>query len=192
MRFQNVASAARCWRSGPPETHVDEDGFAVADFSFEEVGEILRALERLDCTSVSLEYGDLKLEMRRDATVEPDRTDRPVPTPASAAVRQPDEVAVPHAPAPGPTPPANGDLPGHWVPVTTPMVGTFYRAPGPGEAPFVAVGDAVSPGQTVGVLEVMKLFTELTAEVEGKVARIDAEDAALVESGQALVWIEPS
>jgi acetyl-CoA carboxylase biotin carboxyl carrier protein len=72
------------------------------------------------------------------------------------------------------------------------MVGTFYRAPSPGEPPFVEVGDAVRPGQTVGVLEVMKLFTELTSEVEGKVARVAAEDATLVESGQALVWIEPA
>ena len=68
----------------------------------------------------------------------------------------------------------------------------FAPAPGPGEPPFVEVGDAVRPGETVGVLEVMKLFTELKTDVGGKVARIDAEDAALVESGQPLVWIEPS
>jgi acetyl-CoA carboxylase biotin carboxyl carrier protein len=155
----------------------------VVDFSFEEVGEILRALEKLDGASVYLEYGDLKLEVRRGAeSVPPSRTvTEPVPAPQQET-RPQQELRQSDA----------EDVPAHWVAVTTPMVGTFYRAPGPAEPSFVEPGDAVRPGQTVGVLEVMKLFTELKSEVDGKVARIDAENAALVESGQALIWIEPA
>jgi acetyl-CoA carboxylase biotin carboxyl carrier protein len=163
----------------------------VADFSFEEVGEILRALERLGCASVWLECGDLKLEMHRDAESQPASPAPPTTRRPAVAGRAVDTAAgAPRASDSGT--PDEGDVPPHWVAVSTPMVGTFYRAPGPGEPPFVEVGDAVRPGETVGVLEVMKLFTELKTDVDGKVARIDAEDAALVESGQPLVWIEPS
>jgi acetyl-CoA carboxylase biotin carboxyl carrier protein len=166
----------------------------LADISFEEVGKILRALERLDCDNIYLEFGDLKLEVSRGAeapraAAAPVTAMAPPPTPESQAV--PDAVPRTEVTAAATSPPAD-DVQQHWICVAAPMVGTFYRAPGPGEDPFVEVGDVVRPGQTVGVLEVMKLFTEVKSEVEGKVTRIDAEDAVLVESGRALVWIEPS
>ena len=91
-------------------------------------------------------------------------------------------------------PPVNGqsDTPDHWMAISAPMVGTFYRSPKPGEPTFVDVGDVVAVGDTVGLVEVMKLFTELKTEVAGKVARVDADDTALVEFGQPLIWIEPA
>jgi len=71
------------------------------------------------------------------------------------------------------------------------MVGTFYRAPGPGEPPFTEVDSHVTPGDQVGIVEIMKLMNEITATVEGRVVRIDAENGELVEYGTPLVWIEP-
>lgn len=156
----------------------------MTDISFEEVGKILRVLERLDCDSLYLEFGDLKLEMSRGAEPVAPTVARPAPESRPAADVTPRTEPPTAAPA-------EDDPAEHWIPVTAPMVGTFYRSPEPGKPPFVGVGDAVSPGQTVGILEVMKLFTEVKAEVEGRVTRIDADDAVLVESGRALVWIEP-
>lgn len=75
--------------------------------------------------------------------------------------------------------------------MAAPMTGTFYRSPAPGDPPFVQPGDEVKAGQTVALIEVMKLFSELKAEVDGTVARIDAQDRCLVEYGQPLMWIEP-
>lgn len=75
--------------------------------------------------------------------------------------------------------------------VESPMVGVFYRAPNPGAPAFVDVGDAVSPGQTLCLLEAMKLFNELKAEVEGRVKAIHVENAQPVEYGQLLFEIEP-
>jgi oxaloacetate decarboxylase (Na+ extruding) subunit alpha len=85
--------------------------------------------------------------------------------------------------------PAGGDAP---VRVESPMVGVFYRAPNPGAPAFVDVGDAVVPGQTLCILEAMKLFNELKADVAGTVLAIHAENAQPVEYGQLLFELEPA
>jgi acetyl-CoA carboxylase biotin carboxyl carrier protein len=72
------------------------------------------------------------------------------------------------------------------------MVGTFYHAPDPGARPFVKVGDDVRPGQTVGVLEVMKMMNPVTAEVAGCVVEFAAGDAEPVEFGQPLLAVLPA
>jgi acetyl-CoA carboxylase biotin carboxyl carrier protein len=80
----------------------------------------------------------------------------------------------------------------HFQPITAPMVGTFYRSPNPEAAPFVEEGDEVHPGQTVCIIEAMKLFNEIQAEVAGRVARVLAENGTPVEYGQPLFLIDPS
>jgi acetyl-CoA carboxylase biotin carboxyl carrier protein len=71
------------------------------------------------------------------------------------------------------------------------MVGTFYRAPAPDAPPFVNEGDRVSAGQTVCLIEAMKMFNEIPAEMSGRVVRILVENGAPVEYGQPLMLIEP-
>ena len=73
--------------------------------------------------------------------------------------------------------------------VTSPMVGTFYRAPNPGAEPFVKVGDQVEAGQTLGIIEAMKLLNEIEAETSGTVKEICVENAQPVEFGQPLFII---
>jgi acetyl-CoA carboxylase biotin carboxyl carrier protein len=90
-----------------------------------------------------------------------------------------------------PPPPAavvRGDL----VAITAPMVATFYRSPAPGEPPFVSVGDRVSSGQPVCILEAMKLMNELETETGGEVVEILVDNGAPVEFGQVLMRIRPS
>lgn len=70
------------------------------------------------------------------------------------------------------------------------MLGTFYRAPAPGERPFVEVGDKVGPGDTVCLVEVMKLFNSVKAGVAGTVVKITVENGSMVEHGQTLILIE--
>jgi len=77
------------------------------------------------------------------------------------------------------------------VEVSSPMVGTFYRAPAPGEAPFVEVGDRVRQGQTVCIIEAMKLMNEIEAEVSGQVMEILVQNGEPVEYGQPLMRINP-
>ncbi len=110
------------------------------------------------------------------------------------AVRRADEVAVPAigaAPA-ADAPPVEADPQLDGVTrVESPMVGVFYRAPNPGTPAFVDVGDTVVPGQTLCLLEAMKLFNELKAEVAGTVRSIHVENAQPVEYGQLLFELEP-
>jgi acetyl-CoA carboxylase biotin carboxyl carrier protein len=94
-------------------------------------------------------------------------------------------------------PPSEGNLPpveprdDSLVRVESPMVGTFYRAPAPGSAPFVTEGDAVAAGQTLCILEAMKLMNEVKAEVEGVIRAIHVGNAEPVEYGQLLFELEP-
>lgn len=166
----------------------------MSDLSFAEVGEILHLLQAVDGSDVELEWGDLRIRVRRGgpAPVEPDQLASPRGDRAETHIEPADDGAKPPADADAPTGDGAGVVPDHWVAVTAPMAGTFYRAPSPGEAPFVEVGDTVEVGGTVALVEVMKLFTELKAQVAGKVARVDAADGGLVEFDDPLLWIEPA
>jgi acetyl-CoA carboxylase biotin carboxyl carrier protein len=108
-----------------------------------------------------------------------------LPAPMGAATGAP---AVPAAAEEAPPAPAKSNL----VDVTSPMVGTFYRAPAPDAPPYVEPGTSVSRGQTLCILEAMKLMNELQNEVDGVVREILVEDADPVEFGQVLFRIEPT
>lgn len=76
------------------------------------------------------------------------------------------------------------------TPIVSPMVGVFYRAPSPDDPVFVEVGDRVERGQTIGLIEAMKVFNEVTAEASGVVAQISTENGQLVETGQPLLLLK--
>lgn len=105
-----------------------------------------------------------------------------MPLPAAAPAGAPAAEAAAEAPA------SDSNL----VDITSPMVGTFYRAPAPDAPSYVDVGSSVSPGDTVCIIEAMKLMNELEAEVSGRVVEVCVENAQPVEYGQVLFRIEPS
>ena len=112
----------------------------------------------------------------------------PVQVHQPVTVAQPMPVAVPApevAPAPAPTAPQQTG-----TPLTSPMVGTFYRAPSPGADPFVKVGDTVKKGQVVCIIEAMKLLNEVEADMDGTVKEVCVENGQPVEFGQSLFIIE--
>ena len=94
------------------------------------------------------------------------------------------------AQAPAPMPVAA--VPSHWIAVKAPNLGTFYRAPKPGAAPYVEIGQAVDAENEVCLIEVMKLFTSVRAGVAGTVRQIVVQDAEMVEHDQVLLYIEPA
>ena len=95
------------------------------------------------------------------------------------------------AAAPAAAPAAAASHPANWYCVTSPMVGTFYAAPAPGEPAFVQVGDEVAANQTLCIVEAMKLMNEIGAEEMGTVREVCVEDATPVEFGTPLFYIEP-
>lgn len=112
----------------------------------------------------------------------------PVQVHQPITVAQPMPVPVPApeaAPAPAPAAPQQTG-----TPLTSPMVGTFYRAPSPGADPFVKVGDTVKKGQVVCIIEAMKLLNEVEADMDGTVKEVCVENGQPVEFGQSLFIIE--
>ncbi|MDX1745448.1 MAG: acetyl-CoA carboxylase biotin carboxyl carrier protein [Halobacteriales archaeon] len=119
----------------------------------------------------------------------------PAAAPAAPPTSPQPEPSAPAAETPAPekeTPEveAEAESEGAHHTVESPMVGTFYRAPSPEAPPFVEVGDTVRPGQTLCILEAMKLMNELQSEVSGTVRKILVENGEPVEYGQALFQIE--
>ncbi len=91
------------------------------------------------------------------------------------------------APAPG----GSGAV-GDAVPIIAPMVGTFYRTSSPDAPPFISEGELVSPGQTVCIIEAMKLFNEIQSDIQGRIEKVLVENAAPVEYGQPLFLVRPA
>jgi len=103
----------------------------------------------------------------------------------------PGAAGSPVAATPSVAPPAAAAVRGDLVEITAPMVATFYRSPAPGESSFVELGARISVGQTVCILEAMKLMNELEAEVSGEVVEILVENGTPVEFGQVLMRVKP-
>ena len=156
----------------------------------DQLHKLLALLGDSDIQELKLEGDDFRLEVRRNmpgaAPVAMIQAPAAMAMPPAVAP-VPAAAATPSAPPPA-APAARGDL----LEVTAPMVATFYRAPAPGEAPFVEVGSRISTGQTVCILEAMKLMNELEAEVSGEVVEILVENGTPVEFGQVLMRVKPA
>jgi oxaloacetate decarboxylase alpha subunit len=138
------------------------------------IQEVVRIVQETGVGEITIEEEGLRVSVRRQAEL----VAAPVVLPLDASGAEP---------PPAPVAPRDSSL----VRVESAMVGTFYRAPSPGAAPFVEVGDAVAPGQTLCILEAMKLMNEVKAEIEAVVRSIGVDNAAPVEYGQLLFELEP-
>jgi acetyl-CoA carboxylase biotin carboxyl carrier protein len=168
--------------AGPEETPLS------GKIDYEEIRKLVALLEEKNLSVFELEIEGLKVKIGRN-----------VPAPAAPAA--PPVAAVP-APAPaihGAAAAAAAEVliqaaeaaKGHNL-ILSPMVGTFYRAPDPTSAPFVDIGDTVKKGQTLCIIEAMKLMNEIEADVDGTIVEIFAENAKPVEFGQKLFAILPA
>lgn len=154
--------------------------------------ELLKFINKSDLTEVVIEQKDLKLKVKRGGAA-PAFIAAPVAAESTPAV----PVAAPPAPAAAPPKPAvqaqaaaeaaeTGQV------ITSPMVGTFYRKPAPDKPNFVEVGSVVNKGDVLCIIEAMKLFNEIEAEVSGKILKVLVEDETSVQYDQPLFEIEPA
>jgi acetyl-CoA carboxylase biotin carboxyl carrier protein len=111
---------------------------------------------------------------------------------ASPANYAPQQQAPAAVPVPTTTKPAEAPKADNLVTIKSPMIGTFYRQAGPGKPIFASVGDEVTPGKVVCIIEAMKLFNEIESEVKGKIVKVLVEDASPVEYDQPLFLVDPS
>lgn len=160
---------------------------------FNELRELLAAIAQTDISELTLKSADFELTVRKAMRVTPpaDLSGSagvviPAPPPMSAPSLEAARGSAAPASA-GASPPIDR----RWVEVTSPMVGTFYRSPAPDEPSFVEVGDRLRTGQTVCIIEAMKLMNEIEAEVSGQLVEVLVQNGESVEYGQPLMRINP-
>jgi acetyl-CoA carboxylase biotin carboxyl carrier protein len=152
-------------------------------FKFDEICELIKLVASTGVAALEVEHGGSKL--RIDG----------VPPVVVAAAPAADAAAAATRPAPAPAPgsaeaQAIADEGLHWV--ISPIVGTFYRAPNPDAEPYVKVGDIVREGQTLCIVEAMKLMNEIECDVAGTIVKVLPDNAQPVEYGERLFAVRPA
>ncbi|SNS75114.1 acetyl-CoA carboxylase biotin carboxyl carrier protein [Geodermatophilus saharensis] len=152
----------------------------------EEIVDLARALPG-PLRRLTVRSGDRSVEVEWAADVVVAPAAAPAAAPASGALQAvtPAAATAPESPAAAP------EVPEGTVPVRAPLVGTFYTAPSPGAEPFVRVGDEVEAGQTLGIVEAMKLMNPIVADSAGVVTEVRVGDAESVEYDQVLLLLRP-
>jgi acetyl-CoA carboxylase biotin carboxyl carrier protein len=156
---------------------------------FKELKELLAAIAANNITELTLKNSEFELTVSQGQSTINTNTIAAVSTDIHAesiAIPKPEQLTiVAERPAAPPTPDKK------WVKIESPMVGTFYRSPAPDEPPFASIGDRIRSGQTVCIIEAMKLMNEIEAEVAGQVMEVLVENGQPIEFGQTLMYINP-
>lgn len=160
---------------------MNKDATPQTSVPLEELRRIVKLMKDNDLSYFQFEKDGFKVKLRRGA-------EQIFAAPAAIAA-QPAAVAAPAASA-APAPVAAAPAKPEGTEITSPMVGTFYSASSPGAAPFVSVGDTVSVGQTICIIEAMKVMNEIKAEKSGVVTAIVAEDGTPVQFGATLFLLK--
>jgi acetyl-CoA carboxylase biotin carboxyl carrier protein len=170
-------------KSGKNSTPTGLSNFS--DMNTTEIRDLIDFISKSGLNEVDIETKELKLHVKR----EPDqKVLKATPAPMVAApVASVAAAAAPPAPPKAEKPAAGKKT----VDIKSPMIGTFYRSANPDSPPFVSVGDKVSPGQTVCIIEAMKLFNEIESEVSGTIVKVAVENSSPVEYDQVLFAVEP-
>ena len=161
----------------------------------EDLNRLIEKISTSDIQEFSLEGEDFKLEIKRNLFDQNQGTNNLVSSASFDRQTTENQKAindnfsiVKEPETPQVAPPGRADL----IEITSPMVGTFYRAAAPGEAPFVEVGNKVKVGQTICILEAMKLMNEIESEFDSEIVEILVENGTPVEFGQVLMRVKQS
>ncbi|WP_298140548.1 acetyl-CoA carboxylase biotin carboxyl carrier protein [Flavobacterium sp.] len=155
-----------------------------------EIQNLIKFVSNSGVAEVKLETGDIKITIR--TTLEGNTPDITYvqQAPMQQAVPQIAQAPVSQAPAAPAATPADDNA--KYITVKSPMIGTFYRKPAPDKAPFVEVGATIGKGDVLCVVEAMKLFNEIEAEISGRIVKILVDDMSPVEFDQPLFLVDPS
>ena len=151
-----------------------------------EIQELIDYISNSGLAEVKIKTQEFELSIKKyadSAQVAVAPAPAPIPAPAPAPVPAP--VAATPAPAPA-------AAPSNLVEIKSPMIGTFYLTPNPDSAPFVTEGASIKAGQTVCIIEAMKLFNEIESEISGKIVKILVSNATPVEYDQPLFLVDPA
>lgn len=154
---------------------------------------LLNLISDSDVNEVEIEEGDFKIRVKKEADTIYRGESSPVYMAGTYPGQQPQAAPAPPAPAQATAGAApEGGSEDKYITVRSPIVGTFYKSPSPESDPFVSIGDTVSKGDVLCIIEAMKIMNEIESEHSGKIVKMLAENAQPVEFDQPLFLIEPS
>lgn len=162
---------------------------------FKQIQELIKIVNRSTIGELSIEEGDFKITIKQKEEPVPVYASAPVhhyapaPAPAQLAAPAPQSLSASNASSGGQETAAK--QPDNFITIKSPMIGTFYRSSSPDKPAFVNIGDEVSVGKTVCIIEAMKLFNEIESEVKGTIVKVLVDDASPVEYDQPLFLVEP-
>lgn len=167
--------------------------------NFKEITELIKIMNKSDLVEFKMKDKDFEIQIRTKRFQKADNQtiiSAPAMPSAPVSVVQPERHVAAEGPKPAAAPspaatPAEEAANANLLEIRSPIVGTFYRSSSPDKPQFVKVGDPVSEGQTVCIVEAMKLFNEIESEISGKIVKVMVEDSSPVEYDQVLFLVDP-
>lgn len=156
-----------------------------------QIQELVKLINKTSIGEITIEEDGTKItiKQKKDPSQKIYTSGAPIAAATPVAAAAPAQApTAPSAPVAAPAAPKADNL----ITIKSPMIGTFYRAAGPGKPVFANVGDEVTIGKVVCIIEAMKLFNEIESEVKGKIVKVLVEDASPVEYDQPLFLVEPA
>ena len=153
-----------------------------------EIQNLIKFVAKSGANEVSLEMEDVKITIKTSSDTPPIVVQEPIVVPQQPSV----PVSIPTPDTIVPTPETPSDDESNLITITSPIIGTFYRKPSPDKPTFVEVGDTISEGTVLCVIEAMKLFNDIESEISGKIVKIIVDDSSPVEIDQPLFLVDPS
>jgi acetyl-CoA carboxylase biotin carboxyl carrier protein len=155
-----------------------------------EIQELIDFISNSGLAEVKIETDEFKLSIKKHAD---NPTPKAVYTPAqNPQPSNPEPVSTPQETPASPVSGSPKEEPTKYLEIKSPMIGTFYRTPNPDADPFIHVGDTITAGQTVCVIEAMKLFNEIESEISGKIVKVLVDNSSPVEYDQPLFLVDPA
>ena len=153
-----------------------------------EIQNLIKFVAKSGASEVSLEMEDVKITIKTSSESSPIVMQEPIVVPQQSVppitITTPDPIDSPAVPP--------ADVESNLITITSPIIGTFYRKPSPDKPVFVDVGDTITEGTVLCVIEAMKLFNDIESEISGKIVKILVDDSSPVEFDQPLFLVDPS
>ncbi|SMG28634.1 acetyl-CoA carboxylase biotin carboxyl carrier protein [Marivirga sericea] len=156
-----------------------------------EIQDLIDFISKSGLDEVNIETEEFKIKVKKNTEAKVVQAAAPAPQPVAAPAPSAAPAETPAASSGGGEKPAASDD-DKYVAIKSPMIGTFYRTPNPDNPAFVNVGDSVKAGDTVCIVEAMKLFNEIESDISGKIVKILVDNATPVEYDQPLFLVDPS
>ena len=156
--------------------------------NIKEIQDLIRFVSKSGVSEVEIEQKDFKITIKTPVGGKEVIAMAPVAAPMPVAIQAPVASPAPAAAPAAPAPAAESKL----IEIKSPMIGTFYRSPGPDKPSFVEVGSSIKAGDKVCIIEAMKLFNEIESEISGTIVKVLVNDSSPIEFDQPLFLVEPA